>query len=294
MLERLARERDLLVSRQPLRVSHAAIVFEVRTATWVAVLAFVVAGCSHRPGVDPRALASPRGSIAPLAVDVVGGNSADRSAVDHVLRGFGKSEVLRLAIAEGYGPQCDGTRLHFTVRPDVGVAARGWWDAQVVAGAFARARGRPVCVISIRTGRGGVDLASGPGVPEYGARRFTQAEIDRAVRMAVRGLSLSVVAVVPHRPARLVPEVVLLTRDPTHFEQRMDRFDRRLSPLWVHLDASYIAVRNPCGKPVWFAANSNATAAGSVGADRHWICPFGDAVLQHCPKRHATTANPCL
>jgi len=48
------------------------------------------------------------------------------------------------------------------------------------------------------------------------------------------------------------------------------------SPLTRHLDAYYIAVRNPSGKTIWSSAVSNATAAGGAGADRHWICPFGD------------------
>src|SRR5205085_8055226 len=114
------------------------------------------------------------------------------------------------------------------------------------------------------------------------------------VRAAVRGLGLRVVAIVAHRPARLVPEIVLLARDPVRFEARINRFTRRLFPVWAHLDGSYIAVRNPCGAPVWFAANSNASAAGSTGADRHWICPFGDQISQHCPKRRATASNPCV
>jgi hypothetical protein len=211
-----------------------------------------------------------------------------------VLRGFGPSEVVRLLIDDGYGSHCDGTRLHFTVRRDRGISNRSWWDAQVVAGAFKRVRGHPVCAISIREGRGGVDLAEGPSELQYAVRQYPLAEIDRRVRAAVRGLDLQVVAIVPHRPARLVPEIVLLAREPSRFEERINRFTRRFFPAWAHLDASYIAVRNPCGKSVWFAANSNATAAGSTGADRHWICPFGDAINQRCPAGRATATNPCL
>ncbi len=243
--------------------------FHLRRAPVLAAAAVVLTGCSHRPGISKQALSPPRGSIAPRDVRISGGSAADRAAVARVLRGFGRSEVRRVVIRGPVsGPHCDGAAFDVTVLPEHGQDQRGWWEAQVLSASFGRVRGRPVCALSTRRGVSGVDLREGPGMPSYSYAAVPVAELTRRVRAAARSADLRFVAIAFHRPARLVPEIVLVARDPSDFDQRMGRVERRLFPLTRHLDAYYIAVRNPCGKTIWSAAGSNATGAGGAGGSR--------------------------
>ena len=222
--------------------------FHLRRAPVLAAAAVVLTGWSHAPGISKQALSPPRGSIAPRDVRISGGSAADRAAVARVLRGFGRSEVRRVVIRGPVtGPHCDGAWLEVSIVPAEGQDQRGWWDAQVLSGSFGRVRGRPVCAISTRSSRSSVALRDGPGMPTYRYAAVPVAELAREIRTAARSADLRLVTIVVHRPARLVPEIVLVARDPTDFEERMHRFERRLFPP----DAASRRLLHRRAQPVW-------------------------------------------
>jgi len=224
----------------------------------------------------------------------VGGTASKRASLRKIVRGFGRSDLLEVQIRLDSDPPPCSDALDFSTRKESQGSDRGWWEPQVVAGAFMRLRGRPICSLSVREGRSGAYEGGGLGVGELPRASPTSDEVRRAVRAAAGSAHLRLVTIVDHRPVRLTPEIILLARDPHAFERRMDTFQRAFFPTMRRLDAFYVEVRSACGNPVWLVAGSTATGAGGTWADRHWICPFGDLLNQHCPKERATTNNPCI
>jgi len=102
---------------------------------FLVLLAVLVVGCSHGSRASKSSLGLPVGSVAPAAVRVVGGSASGRAAVRRILRGFGRSEILRVRIGAESGPgDCHGTTLEVTTTGPVPGSDRGWWEAQVVTG----------------------------------------------------------------------------------------------------------------------------------------------------------------
>ncbi|SRR5712691_280472 len=157
-----------------------------------------------------------------------------------------------------------------------------------------RVRHARVCALTVREGPSAQALGDGPGVGRLPKTTASPSQVAEAARAAAAAAHLQLLGVVVHRPTRITPEIVLLARDPNAFQARVDRFEEQLLPMFRRLDAAYVEVRDSCGKAVWFSAESSATGAGGTWADRHWICPFGDLILQHCPAAHASASDPCL
>jgi len=250
-------------------------------------------GCSHAAKLGSVALTRPHGAIQSSVVRITGGTTTKRRLLRTILRGFGPSEIVSVQIRLDTGLHCHDA-LDITTRKEVRGSDRAWWDAQVVTGALTRLRRGPVCSLSVRQGSSGEFMGDGPGVGESPRKAPSRDAIQRAASAAAGAAKLRLVAIAFRRPVRIVPEIVLVARDRHDFEHRMDTFQRAFFPMMRHLDAFYVEVRSACGNPVWFVAGSTVTGAGGTWANRHWICPFGDAINQHCPKERATTNNPCI
>jgi hypothetical protein len=199
---------------------------------------------------------------------------------------------MRVAIRTDAGSNgCSGPGFDVTALKRSPGSGMGWWETQALAGAYQRATGRRVCSLTLREGGGSPVLGVGPGTGQLPGSTLSGQAVARVVRRAASRARLQIVAIVFHKPANITPEVVLLARDPRNFEDRVTSFQAAFEPTFKRLDAAYVAVRDTCGEPVWYSGGSIVTGGGEVWADRHWICPFGDAISQHCPSRRATAAN---